>query len=79
VYGWKYADYRAKYDQLWKQGWRLKLLQPYVVGGQVLYTAVWKPGSGGEIQVYGWSYADYRKKYDELWPQGWRLQILQVY
>ena len=24
VYGWKYADYRAKYDDLWKQGWRLR-------------------------------------------------------
>jgi hypothetical protein len=26
VYGWRYEDYRAKYDELWPQGWRLKLL-----------------------------------------------------
>src|SRR5215469_11101500 len=26
VYGWTYQDYRAKYDELWPQGWRLKLL-----------------------------------------------------
>jgi hypothetical protein len=53
VYGWKYEDYRAKYDELWNQGWRLKLLNVYVVSGQVLYTAVWRPSTEGEIQVYG--------------------------
>jgi hypothetical protein len=26
VYGWRYEDYRAEYDQLWLEGWRLKLL-----------------------------------------------------
>lgn len=31
VYGWTYDDYRAKYDELWKQGWRLKILQPFVL------------------------------------------------
>jgi hypothetical protein len=29
VYGWRYEDYRAKYDELWSQGWRLKLLDTY--------------------------------------------------
>jgi len=79
VYGWAYADYKAKYDQLWNQGWRLYSLQPTVVSGQVLYNAVWRPGTFGEIQVYGWTYADYKLKYDQLWAQGWRLQILQPY
>jgi hypothetical protein len=79
VYGWTYADYRAKYDELWPQGWRLKFLQPYVVNGEVRYTAAWRPSTEGEIQVYGWTYADYRAKYDELWPQGWRLKFLQPY
>jgi hypothetical protein len=79
VYGWTYDDYRKKYDELWKQGWRLKLLQPFTLSGGVRYTAVWQPGTAGEIQVYGWSYEDYRKKYDELWPKGWRLKLLQPY
>jgi murein DD-endopeptidase MepM/ murein hydrolase activator NlpD len=79
VYGWTYADYRAKYDELWPQGWRLKHLAPYIVGGGVRYTATWQPSSEGEIQVYGWTYADYRAKYDELWPQGWRLKLLASY
>jgi hypothetical protein len=80
VYGWTYADFRAKYDQLWTQGWRLYLLQSYVLpDGEVLYNAVWRPGNSAEIQVYGWRYADYRAEYDQLWTQGWRLYILQSY
>jgi Bacterial tandem repeat domain 1/Pregnancy-associated plasma protein-A len=74
-----YENYRAKYDELWNQGWRLKLLDVYVVNGQPLYTAVWRPSTEGEIQVYGWSYNDFRNKYDELWNQGWRLKLLDVY
>jgi hypothetical protein len=79
VYGWKYEDFRAKYDELWPQGWRLHLLNNYVVNGEVLYTAVWRPSTEGEIQVYGWTYEDFRAKYDELWPQGWRLHIVAIY
>jgi polyglycine hydrolase-like protein len=79
VYGWKYTDYRAKYDEIWPLGWRLYSLEPYVVNGQVLYNAVWRQSTEGEIQVYGWTYADYRQKYDQLWLQGWRLKILQPY
>jgi len=46
VYGWSYADYRALYNQLWPQGWRLYILQSYVTSnGQVLYNAVWRPGT----------------------------------
>ena len=79
VYGWKYEDFRKKYDELWKQGWRLKLLKVYVVNGEVRYTAAWHPSNEGETQVYGWKYEDFRKKYDELWKQGWRLKLLSVY
>ncbi|NEA31852.1 hypothetical protein [Streptomyces sp. SID13031] len=80
VYGWTYEDFKKKYDELWKQGWRLKLLQPFVLAGnQVRYTAVWKQSTEAETQVYGWTYDDYRKKYDELWKQGWRLKLLQPF
>ena len=79
MYDVTYEEYRANYDRLWGQGWRLKALQPTVVGGKVRYTAVWTPSTAGEIQVYGWTYEDYRKKYDELWKQGWRLKLIQPY
>jgi hypothetical protein len=61
------------------QGWRLHILNNIVVRGQVLYTAVWRPSTEGEIQVYEWRYEDYRRLYDELWCEGWRLKILTVY
>ncbi|HVS75003.1 MAG TPA: hypothetical protein VHE23_06220 [Candidatus Acidoferrales bacterium] len=79
VYGWKYADYRKKYDELWPQGWRLYILQSYVTNNEVLYNAVWRRWIGDEIQVYSWQFADFKKKYDEQFPQNWRLYILQSY
>ena len=79
VYGWTYEDFRARYDQLWPQGWRLKFIAPYVVNGQVRYTAVWRPSTEGEVQVYGWTYEDFRARYDQLWPQGWRLKFIAPY
>jgi hypothetical protein len=74
-----YADYRAKYAQLWAQNWRLNILQSYVLNGQVYYNAVWRPGNGGEIQDYGVTYAQYRSHYDQYWQEDWRLYILQSY
>jgi hypothetical protein len=79
VYGWRYEDYRAKYDELWPQGWRLKLLDAYVLNGEVRYTAVWQPSTDGEIQLYGWTYDALRAEYDVLWGQGWRLKLLDAY
>lgn len=79
MYDVPYAQFRARYDELWPQGWRLHSLSTVVVNGQPLYTAVWRPGGGGEFQVYGATYAQYRARYDELWPQGWRLKLLSRY
>ena len=79
IYDVPYAQYRARYDELWPQGWRLHSLSIVVVHGVPLYTAVWRPGTGGERQIYDASYAQYRALYDELWPQGWRLKLLTRY
>jgi hypothetical protein len=40
-------------------------------------TAVWRQGSGEEIQAHGWTYEQYRRKYDEIFPKGWRLHLLK--
>jgi hypothetical protein len=79
MYDVPYAKYRARYDELWPQGWRLYSLSIVVVNDVPLYTAVWRPGSGGEYQIYDASYASYRKRYDELWAKGWRLKLLTRY
>jgi hypothetical protein len=79
IYDVPYATYRARYDELWPQGWRLHSLSIVVVNDVPLYTAVWRPGTGGEYQIYDATYAQYRARYDELWPQGWRLKLLTRY
>jgi hypothetical protein len=79
VDAWPYPYYRARYDELWKQGWRLHQLATTVDDGQVFYSATWRKATSNEVQVYGFSYDDYRKKYDELWKQGWRLHLLDNY
>ncbi len=76
VYDYTYEKFKAKYDDLWAKGMRVKILKNRVVNGVVLYTAAWKPSTDAEVQVYGWSYDDFKKKYDELFPQGWRVDIL---
>lgn len=79
IYDVPYATYRARYDQLWPNGWRLHSLSIVVVNNLPLYTAVWRKGTGGEFQIYDATYAQYRARYDELWPQGWRLKLLTRY
>lgn len=81
IYSATYAEYRAKYDQLWPQGWRLYILESFVLdNGQVLYNAVWRPsGDIGEIQQYGVTFNEYKSEYDKLFPEGWRIYILQTY
>ena len=80
VYGWTFSDYQTEYNKLWAEGWRLYILDSYVIAdGTVRYNAVWRPATHGEIQVYGWTYSDYRTEYNTLWTEGWRLYILNAY
>lgn len=80
VYGWSYANYRKYYDLIWKDGWRLHLLETAVVNGQVEYSAVWRKAAGAEErQVYDYKYADFKAEYDKIWKDGWRLHLLSNY
>lgn len=79
VYGFPYADFRARYDRIWQDGYRLHALETAVVDGKVQYSAVWRKGAAAEIQLYDASYAAFQKKYDELWAKGWRIHILSTY
>jgi hypothetical protein len=80
LYGVTYSDFRSLYNALYPKGWRLSILQSYVMpNGDVLYNAVFRPGDSGEIQVYGWTYSSFRTEYNKLWTEGWRLYILDSY
>jgi hypothetical protein len=78
-YGQTYDEYQKKYADLWKQNWRIYLLNTYVANGKVLYDAVWRPGNTAEIQWYGQTYDEYQKKYTDLWKQNWRIYLLNTY
>src|SRR6266545_1996546 len=73
-----YAEFRARYDALWGQGWRLKALSNTVVNGQTRYNATWHPSDDGEVQLYEATFDEYNATYDELWNQGWRLKLLDT-
>lgn len=75
----EFDDYKEKNAALSKDGWRIYLLNNYVVNGTVRYTAVWRQDKGAEMQLWGKKYADYRAKYDEAWKDGWRLRVLSNY
>ena len=66
VYGWTFADYKAEYNTLWPKGWRLYILQGYVLAnGNLAYNAVWRPaGNTSEIQQYGATLAEFKTEYD---------------
>lgn len=74
-----FQDYKAAYDKIFPQGWRLHDLVANVINGAVYYNAVWRPGTFSETQVYGKTHLEYKNVYDTLYPQGWRLHILQSY
>ena len=62
IYGWKPADFRAKYNQLWPQDWRLHILRVYVIRGRIRYSDVWRKSTRSEIQVYQWKEKDFLAK-----------------
>jgi hypothetical protein len=74
-----YTDLQKHYDDLWKQNYRIYLLNTYQENGQRLYDAVWRPGNSGEVQLYGLNQDDYQKSYDDLWKQNYRIHLLNTY
>ncbi len=78
VYNWKYDDFKKKYDEIWKNGYRLHQLISKSNGTDILYSAIWHKGSYDEIQVYGWKLVDFYKKNEELSKNGMYLSDFDV-
>jgi murein DD-endopeptidase MepM/ murein hydrolase activator NlpD len=80
VHGVQYQAFRSRYDDLWKDAWRLSHLSVCHPQGQApMFTAYWEQEGGPEIQVYRWNYEDVRARYDVLWELGWRLKMIEPY
>lgn len=79
--GYDFSTYQAKYDELWPQGYRLDILEIFVLNGQTRYMATWRKARGnpGEVQHYGLDRSQLLDKYDELWGNNWRLEMIETY
>jgi len=72
------SDYLAKYEELEKAGWRVHLLEPYVVGGVVKYSAVFRKESKvEEKQVLGLGSAEFEKHNAALRGDGWHVHLVE--
>ncbi len=73
------AQYQAAFDDLGRQGYRLRSVTGYVSGGE-RYAALWVKGSGPEWAArHGLSGADYQKAFDDFAKQGFRLTWVSGY
>ncbi|HEV8426520.1 MAG TPA: peptidoglycan DD-metalloendopeptidase family protein [Pyrinomonadaceae bacterium] len=79
MYGVTYEQYRAKYDSIWNDNWRLALLETVGVDDRARYTAVWRPTGGSEFQLYGATKAELEAENDKRHSDGWRIDLLTSY
>ena len=74
------AQYQSAFDNLSKQGYRLKMVSGYVSGGSDRYAALWVKEQGPAWQArHGLSAADYQKAFNDLTKQGYRLTWVSGY
>lgn len=66
--------YQAKFDEMVKQGYRLRCISPYQSGGQARYMAWWEKASGPAWQArHNLSEAAFRATHNSLSAQGYDL------
>jgi DNA-binding ferritin-like protein len=68
------AQYQQTFDQLVGEGFRLRVVSGYTVGGQPRFAAIWQQDGGPEFQArHGLTGAQYQQTFDQLVGQGFRL------
>jgi hypothetical protein len=74
------AQYQAAFDQLTGQGYRLKTVSGYTVGGQARYAAIFERSSGSAFQArHGLTSDQYQAAFDQLTGQGYKLALVNGY
>ncbi|WP_293901976.1 T9SS type A sorting domain-containing protein [Sporocytophaga sp.] len=74
-----YSTYRAKYDALWADGWRLHDLNVSQIARSTVYSAVWRKANVGEYQIYGADWNTFINYYNPKFAQGWRINTIASY
>lgn len=74
-------QYQQEFDKLvGQQGFRLKLVDGYKVGGQDHFAAIWEKTSGPEfVARHGLTSDGYQQEFDKLLSQGFRLKLVSGY
>jgi CubicO group peptidase (beta-lactamase class C family) len=68
------AEYQQLFNELSGQGWRLRCVSGYEVGGEPRYACIWDQYTGpGWAARHGLDAAGYQQAFDELGRQGFRL------
>ncbi len=73
-------QYQTAFDQLVAQGYRLRCVSGYSVGGVTRYAAIWDKATGPAwVARHGLTAAQSQKSFDELSGQGFRLKMVNGY
>lgn len=72
--------YQQAFDDNLRQGFRLKLVSGYEVGGQARYAAIWEKSTGPAWEArHGLTSQQYQQTFDQLVGQGYRLKLVNGY
>ena len=74
------AQYQQTFDQLVGQGFRLREVSGYAVGGEPRFAAIWAKDGGPAFQArHNLTAAQYQQTFDQLVGQGFRLTYVDGY
>jgi len=74
------SQYQSKFNEYTGKGYRLTLVDGYVVSGKTYYTAIWEKKSGGVWKAHhGMTSSQYQSKFDEYTGKGYRLTLVSGY
>lgn len=71
-------QYQDEFDKRKAQGYRLKHVDSYLSGNQILYAAIFVKDGAQVAAYHGLSAADHQKKIDELTAGPWRPKVISV-
>jgi hypothetical protein len=73
------AQYQEEYDRRKASGFRLRQVETYPAGGQVLYAALFAKDGGPAVRAYhGRSAAEHQKLLEAWAAEGWRARNVSV-
>jgi hypothetical protein len=73
------AQYQAEFDKRGKQGFRLKQIDSYPSGNQILYAGIFAKDGGPQTTAYhGLPLAEHQKRFDDLTKDGWLPKNVSV-